>query len=155
MNLSTYSEQVTHYAAVRQRLMNPPRKVVKPVEAPQPAPEPEQPVIHADAFDLEESPLNPRWKIIMKMVCLRDGITIPEIMSARREKRLVKARDEIWWLISKQTTMTLPQIGKRFNKDHTTVLWGIRMHQKRLMAEEAENRLTKPMRIHGDLPVSA
>jgi phage FluMu protein gp41 len=49
---------------------------------------------------------------------------------------LVRVRDEVWWLARRHTALSLPQIGQLSDRDHTTVLAGLRRIEGR-MAEDA------------------
>lgn len=70
---------------------------------------------------------------IVQDVCAKHRLTLEEIISDRRSTPLVRARQEAMWRISKETTWSLPRIGKFFaNRDHTTVLHAIRRHAERL-----------------------
>jgi hypothetical protein len=72
-------------------------------------------------------------KLIAQEVCAKHGVSFNDIMSPRRNREVVTARQEAFWRCRKETTLTLPQIGRFLGgKDHTTVLWGIKMYEKRL-----------------------
>lgn len=74
-----------------------------------------------------------RWKIIALEVAKKHGLTLNDLMSIRRDQASVNARYEAFWRCRHETTMSLPQIGRRFgNRDHTTVLHGIQKHEKML-----------------------
>lgn len=74
----------------------------------------------------------PEWKRIILQVCNKHGITYTEIISPRREVRLVRARHEAMWRLKQETAMSFPSIGRRFNRDHTTVLHAVRVYEERL-----------------------
>lgn len=62
-------------------------------------------------------------------------IPVDEMLSERRQRHLVYARQDAMWRIRQQTTFSLPRIGGFFGgMDHTTVLHGIRAHEARLAA---------------------
>jgi hypothetical protein len=79
-------------------------------------------------------PLDPnRWLDIVHEVCAKHCITKAELMSVRRARNIVAARHEAMWRMSKETTMSLPAIGRRMgDRDHTTVLHGIRKYQAKV-----------------------
>ena len=85
---------------------------------------------------------NPPRKTISRIcqeVAEKHGLTPVELRSARRSKNVVRARHEVFWRCKQETTASLPQIGRLMGgKDHTTVLHGIRMHERR-MREAAHN----------------
>lgn len=120
-----------------------PRDVAKKVaEAVMPAPVEPPPVIFVvqqqeldDADDRSPIIPLPRWKSIVREVSEKHGVPIIDILSDRRNVPFVRARHECFFRLSKETTLSLPQIGKRLGgKDHTTVLAGIRRHQERMRA---------------------
>ena len=71
-------------------------------------------------------------------VATKHGISFSDLVSHRREKTLVRARHEAMWRLRRNTRLSLPQIAKILGKrDHTTIMHGIRQHEKRLMGEIA------------------
>ena len=48
-----------------------------------------------------------------------------EIRSQRRTTRVVRARHAVFWALYESTEMSYPEIAKRLNRDHTTVLHGV------------------------------
>ena len=75
----------------------------------------------------------PPWKRIACEVAAKHQVSMTDLFSARRDQMVVRARHEIFWRCRYETTMSLPQIGKRFgDRDHTTVLHGIRKHTQRM-----------------------
>lgn len=69
---------------------------------------------------------------ILADVCSRHRISSADILSPRRFRNLVYARQEAWWLAYTQSEASYPAIGKFFNRDHTTVMFGIRRHAERI-----------------------
>lgn len=70
---------------------------------------------------------------IARAVAKAYNISWAEFRSKRRWPYLVKARQHAMWEIRHATTLSLPAIGRVLGGlDHTTILWGIRAHQKRL-----------------------
>ena len=66
-------------------------------------------------------------------VCLRRGITRDELCGRCRTRALTRARHELWYLILEHPERYYSQseIGRLFERDHTTVASGIRAHQQR------------------------
>lgn len=54
------------------------------------------------------------------------GISLAMFNSPRRNELLCQCRREVWYEVSQQTGMSLPQIGRLSHRDHTTILHGIR-----------------------------
>lgn len=71
-----------------------------------------------------------RWKAIIYEVAAKHGVSVIEMLSDQRRKEFVNARREVFYRLSTETTLSLPAIGKRMNRDHTTVLYGIRTYKK-------------------------
>lgn len=82
--------------------------------------------------------------LITAEVATRHGVSIAEMVSNNnttdRNLRLVRARQEAWWEIRQQRAekgnrprFSLPQIGKYYgDRDHTTIIPGIKQHEQRL-----------------------
>ena len=47
-----------------------------------------------------------------------------EVRSRRR--RCARARHAVWWALYNSTSLSLPNLGKSFGRDHTTVLYGVK-----------------------------
>lgn len=88
-----------------------------------------------DQFDAEFAIVGDafRWKRIIVEVCRKHGITLAQIMSRRREERIVIARHEAVWRLCEETSMSLPQVGRRLGGlDHSSVIHGKRKHEERM-----------------------
>ena len=59
------------------------------------------------------------------------------LISTLRRQDLVRARHIAMWLARQRYGVSLPNIGRTINRDHTTVLHGIRRAQK-LMTEDRD-----------------
>lgn len=80
---------------------------------------------------------DPKAKDILTDVAAATGFSIPEIKSIRRDRRLVKARQWAAWRMAKETSMSLPAIGRVLgDRDHTTILHSIRKHEAWMKAEQ-------------------
>jgi chromosomal replication initiator protein len=90
------------------------------------------------AFDSDPAPEAEKkitLKEIISEVCEKRGVSKNAIISARRNVDLVLARQEVMWRAREETTLSLPQIGRALgNRDHTTVLHGMRRYQGRIDA---------------------
>jgi hypothetical protein len=68
---------------------------------------------------------------LVKLVCETTGIRRVEMLSKRRAREFVRARQIIMWLSARYTTKSLVAIGKHLGDlDHTTVLHGARFITK-------------------------
>lgn len=71
-------------------------------------------------------------KSILEDVATERDLSVSEIMSERRYRYLVRARQEAMWRMVRAGKWSFPQIGRFFRRDHATVIWGVRAHEKRL-----------------------
>jgi chromosomal replication initiator protein len=53
-------------------------------------------------------------------------LAVDELRGERRVKHIAHARQVAMYLCRTMTRSSLPEIGKKFNKDHTTVLTSVR-----------------------------
>lgn len=63
----------------------------------------------------------PPMERIIRATCTVTGLTRNELLSSRRSKEFIHARHIAIYLAREYTTLSLPQIGRAMNKDHTTV----------------------------------
>lgn len=69
---------------------------------------------------------------IIREVCKARGLDRQLVCSPLRHFPLAHARHECWWRMQREVHLSTSQIGRHFNRDHTTVLHGIREHQRRM-----------------------
>lgn len=75
----------------------------------------------------------PHWRAIVMEVCLKHAVSMMEITSDQRKQQIVHARHEAFWRCSKETRLSLANIGGKMGGfDHTTVIHGIRKHALRI-----------------------
>jgi hypothetical protein len=144
----TFAERLSrHYAGITSRLRGPApaarmRRFLKPVPEPEPVEEEPAPkaatrdflfvTLPADPEAPERRVLVPQWKVIIHETAKKHSVTFNEIVSPQRSHLIVLARHECCYRMAMETTMSLPQIGRRLGgRDHTTVLHGIRRHAAR------------------------
>lgn len=65
------------------------------------------------------------------------GIDIRRMTSNHRDRTFCRPRQIAMYLAVEMTPKSYPEVGRRFNRDHTTVIHAVRSVQKR-MAEDAE-----------------
>lgn len=114
--VETKPTALSHMKALLARVSKPPQKF-----------EPIKVYIHPGVDD----PSFPAWKRIALEVCAKHEIKLSEMKSPQRNMSLVLARHEAFYRCKTETEMSLPQIGRRFGRDHTTVLHGVRKHAAR------------------------
>ena len=67
--------------------------------------------------------------------CVKFGITRAQMIGQNRTKHVVHPRQVAMYLVRTLTGASLPATGRRFHKDHTTVMHGIASVQKRMQAD--------------------
>jgi chromosomal replication initiation ATPase DnaA len=73
-----------------------------------------------------------RTRAIIAEVAERHGVTMEGIMSDSHKRHLAWPRQEAFYEVAKQRRwMSYPQIASVFNRDHTTIIFGVRRHCKR------------------------
>lgn len=122
--LNTLAGQKSHYASVRARLMN--------LAAPKPVATIPRPmmVVPTNLIELlpgaDTVPLDMYapcgWMFLVKLAALRNGQRVKDILGSSRSKPLVKARHEAMYLMFCHTTYSLNRIGRKFGRDHSTVI---------------------------------
>ena len=68
----------------------------------------------------------PTPSIIITQVCKFYSVEESTIRGTLKSKGVTEARQVACYLIRKMTNLSLPDIGKEFNRDHTTILYAIR-----------------------------
>lgn len=145
--MSVQLELQAHYREVRTRLWRPAVKHEKP------ASKPVLRLVKANAVIRYQHPIGP---IVPDAVCLtlehfgkpgsvsyarkvveevseKRGVSIDDMMSIRRNINFVMARYEVYWRLRHETRWSMPQIGRFLNRDHTTILNGLRVYAKHPM----------------------
>jgi hypothetical protein len=65
----------------------------------------------------------PEIKAIQREVCAHYGISLKDMLSERRQRKLAFPRQVAVYLVRRLTTASFPDIGRRFGgRDHTTML---------------------------------
>ena len=111
-----------------------------------------------------DSGVAPSMAAIQEAVASVLGVPRTELVSARRTPRIVRARQLAMYLAREMTSLSLAQIAREFDRDHTTVLHAIRSVSKRLepgsREAEAIHRIradlgtTSAVEPEGDRPVN-
>jgi len=66
--------------------------------------------------------------MLISQVAAQHGVTVDAITGTARFAPIVAARAEAYYLLRTECSLSLNQIGARLNKDHTTVMNGIRKY---------------------------
>ena len=125
------AEMIADYKARRERVngWKPPEPPPEPfpvhlfVEPPMPIP-----VMSANGTKISH---------IREVVAAHYGVTPDEVNSARREAKIMRPRQVTYYLGKKLTNLSLPNIARQIgNRDHTTILSGIRKMNRLLESDE-------------------
>ena len=99
----------------------------------------------------EPVPLGP--EVIIRTTAQAYGFSTEDILSSSRRQPLVLARQIAMYLCRELTHLSLPKIGERFNRDHTTVLHSVEKVKRILRSDRAVfdrvNQLTQELRKGG------
>lgn len=80
----------------------------------------------------------PSIDTIKRLVAAQFGVSVIDITSARRDRQTVLARQTVMLLAREMTTLSLPTIGRLLgDRDHTTVMAGVRQMRSRVMGDPA------------------
>lgn len=78
-----------------------------------------------------------RFQRIIMDVAEQFDISTRLMIGKGRQRKLVLARNMCMYIMKKYFNMTLKEVGKAFNRDHTTVIHAIKMfHQDREVNEQ-------------------
>lgn len=134
-DLGTFAGQAAHYVGVRARLgvvpTKPPRVRRPPVAA---APLVWPPYVEPAPYDVcEYLPMGHQTaRDIIAEVASRHGMLARDILGVHRSKPVVLARQEAMWRVHRdRPEISFPQLGRLFDRDHSTVIHGIRSHEER------------------------
>ena len=74
---------------------------------------------------------------IVDLVCEEYFVTEEELRSKSRYKELVEARQMAMYIISRETGITLAEIGGVFDRDHATVIYAIKKVRQRAKHDQS------------------
>lgn len=145
--MSALSEQVSRYSEARSRLGYPLTPVKRIRLAPVPAREPEPTAVETPPRPKFAPPkgrlptTRTHWMAIVQEVAIKHDIDVKSILGPARNHYIARARFECFYrmrneIIVAGEPISLPQIGRRFGRDHTTVLHGLRRHAAILKSSE-------------------
>ncbi len=83
----------------------------------------------------DTQPLPVTIQRIVEEVSRTTGISVEDIYSNSRKSSISKARKIVIYVIIKVTDMSLEDIGKEFNKDHTTIMYNRDALEKQLQTD--------------------
>jgi len=68
---------------------------------------------------------------IVAEVAAQHGVAAAEILSHDRRRIVVLARHDAIWRCAAETAMSLPQLGRLFGRDHSSIGWAIMSRAER------------------------
>lgn len=78
------------------------------------------------------------WKQIVHECAEEAGLTSMDLFGPWRNPLIVRARHKAFWRLRNEKTMSYPDIGRRMgDRDHTTIMSGVKKHQSRIDRGEA------------------
>lgn len=129
------SEMLAAHKEARQRLEAGIRPVVAEeaeptapvVAAPQPV---EEPIHQSRSRVAYGCPINmirtASWRFLLELAVLRYGVSQRDLLGPTRQRSIVEARNYAIGLIYQHTQQSMPGVGNRFGRDHTTILHALR-----------------------------
>ena len=84
------------------------------------------------AREASRSHAAPTLEAIQDAVCSVNGLTREDLLSCARSARVVRPRQMAMYLARELTPLSLAEIARAFDRDHSTVLHAIRSVSKRL-----------------------
>lgn len=143
------TELKAHYATLKAKFRGPrvaTYVTIAPPPPPPPVVEPPKPHVFVgpdmskfpkeviDEFNktFRNSPKS-RMKRILIDTSEKYGVSVEDMLSTNRGKSLVVARQEAIYRTRTEVGRSLAEIGRYYNKDHSTVFHAITAHQKRMM----------------------
>jgi hypothetical protein len=89
---------------------------------------------------------------IQEAICTVCGVSKQDLLSSKRSSRISHARQLAMYLTRRETELSLAQIAREFNRDHTTVLHAIRSVSARLEpGSETAASLQRTCELLGEL----
>lgn len=88
----------------------------------------------ADIINLEEQKYNISITKIKQVVCKHFKVNLDDLNSKKKNNSIAWPRQIAMYLATELTSLSLPEIGREFNRDHTTVI-----HAKEKVKEEIKN----------------
>ena len=71
---------------------------------------------------------------LIKQMCAFYDVSYRDITSERQTRSTAFLRQKMMWVIKNRTPFSYPEIGRKFNRDHTTVIHGVRKIDRLLAA---------------------
>lgn len=73
---------------------------------------------------------------VTEQVAHEYGVLVADLLGTAREQHIVIPRHEAWLRIYERGEASMPKIGSHFNRDHTTILNGLKRAKERRKANK-------------------
>lgn len=84
--------------------------------------------------------MNPSVALIQQHVAGHFGLPLAAMKSPIRTRDIVRPRQVAMYLAKRMTARSLPEIGRLFDRDHSTVFYAVRVVEDRRAADVAFDR---------------
>ncbi|HSI81439.1 MAG TPA: chromosomal replication initiator protein DnaA, partial [Solirubrobacterales bacterium] len=109
--------------------------------------------VGSEAGSAPGPPATQSVEAIQDAVCSVLDVSREELLSARRTPRIARARQLAMYIAREQTSHSLTEIARRFDRDHTTVVHAIRAVTARLEpGSDTADELRRVRLVLGDSP---
>lgn len=93
------------------------------------------------------------WRDMVSETARKYGLTARQIIGSDQSNHVSMARQECFYRLSKELGYSTPRIGSLIgNRDHATVLHGIKRHQNRIDIAEGRAEAPRPKGPSGNKP---
>ncbi len=86
-------------------------------------------------------------KLIKKVICTYFNMKPILLSQANRSKDVAKARQIAMYFSKTLTSLSLPKIGKEFNKNHATVIYAVKSIEKEMEKDASFSNLIEKLRL--------
>lgn len=132
---------VRRVVTVEPAMQAPPQPQPQPPPSPPPPPDPTQEWV-AETIARHGTITIPDKHVIRRRleedVAAKHGLTVQKMLSAARKPASVIARKELFYTLNKSHGWGLAEIGRKYGKDHTTILHAVVSYQRMLGAQAVD-----------------
>lgn len=116
-----------HYLTVKARISQ--TKIPQRISMSRPA-TPVNELPAEDLSDLRERIHTLSIRQVIGLCARKHGLTYDDILGHNRTRRYTAARREAAWLLYQKRTISKVVIGKHMNRDHTSIVYMLRKHER-------------------------
>ena len=91
--------------------------------------------------------------MIEKIIAKAANVSIEEIHGRKRTQALVDARQAIWYIAYTQLAFSYPKIGVLYDRDHTTIMHGVKSFHDAGLGDEIIEKVRKASPTVFDTPL--